>query len=145
MSWKALTNSSVLAVAVVYGLLLKIAFEAGMFGIVLATIVHISLWRYAYTVLRSIAQGRPNVPAPDAESLNPFTEWRLVVHYLFDRLIEADRAHTALELVAQCRRVSPDFNVAPATAERLAAYARTIGRHGVADGLAALSPRAPSP
>lgn len=83
MRWKALTNSSVLVVAVVYGLLLKIAFEAGPFGIVLSTIVQISLWRYAYTVLRWIAQGRANVPAPDAESLNPFTEWRLVVHYLF--------------------------------------------------------------
>lgn len=66
-------------------------------------------------------------------------------HRFVDQLIEADRAHTALELVAQCRRISRDFTVAPATAERLAAYARTIGRHGVADELAALSPRAPSP
>ena len=352
MSLKALTNSSVLVVAVVYGLLLKIAFGAGLFGIVLAVMVQVSLWRYAYSVLRAIAQGRPNVPAPDAESLNPFLEWRLLVHYAFfalafflfrttplfgdgslgglvrlagsaalvivfpasaaimgfagnpaaalnptsivgvirtmgggyarllaacaalalftelapavlgrgafvlltrdilatwgllatfaligaalrahrrefdipgermdddelrardrerewrrtldlaygsirgglvaegyrtikelltaendsvdahqwvfnhmltwqdhthalqfaqrfiDRLIEADRTHTALELVAQCRRMSRNFVVVPATAERLAGYARTIGRDGVADELAALSPRAPSP
>jgi hypothetical protein len=80
---KALTNSSVLVVAVVYGLLLKIAFGAGLFGFVLGVIVQISLWRYSYSVLRSLAQGRSNIPAPDAESLNPFTEWRLLVHYLF--------------------------------------------------------------
>jgi hypothetical protein len=76
---KAPTNSSVLVVAVVYGLLLKLAFGAGLFGFVLAVIVQISLWRYSYSVLRSLAQGRSNIPAPDAESLNPFTEWRLLV------------------------------------------------------------------
>jgi hypothetical protein len=349
---KALTNSSVLVVAIVYGVLLKIASAAGLFGLVLAVMVHLSLWRYSYAVLRSLAQGRPNVLAPDAESLNPFTEWRLVVHYFFlalaiflfrttplfgdgllgdavqlvgtgalvigfpasaaimgftgnpaaalnptniagvirtmgggyvrllaacgslmaftelvpvvlgrggfalllrdigatwgilavfaligaalrdhrgvfdipgeriddaelrqrdrerdwrrtldlaygsirsglvaegyraikellaaeadsvdvhhwvfnhmltwqeqthalqfgqrfvERLIEAGRAHTALELLAQCRRISGDFAVSAAAAERLAAYARTIGRHGVADELWPLSPRAPSP
>jgi hypothetical protein len=61
-----------------------------------------------------------------------------------ERLIEAGRAHGALELVSQCRRLSRDFAVPPTIALRLADYARTIGRHGVADELAALSPRAPS-
>jgi hypothetical protein len=95
--------------------------------------------------------------AAEAESVDAYQwvfdhmlKWQDQTHALqfaqrfAERLIDTGSAHSALELVSQCRRLSPDFAVPPVTAVRLADYARTIGRHGVADELAALSPRAPS-
>ncbi|HLF10596.1 MAG TPA: hypothetical protein VJA26_05225 [Gammaproteobacteria bacterium] len=62
-----------------------------------------------------------------------------------ERLIEAGREINALELVAQCRRLSRDFAVPAQSAARLAEYARAIGRHGTADELADFSRRVPHP
>jgi hypothetical protein len=82
---------------------------------------------------------------------NRMLEWEDQAHALgfasrfIERLVAAGREHGALDLIAQCRRLQRDFTAPPAAAARLAQYARTIGRHGVADELAALSPRAPLP
>jgi hypothetical protein len=78
-----LFNSSVLTVAVVYGLLLWLAGMAGLFGLMLEILLLSSLWRYSYVVLRHIAQGRKHIPSPDVDTLNPVSEWRLVVHLSF--------------------------------------------------------------
>jgi hypothetical protein len=84
---RPLANSSVLAVAAVYGVLLWLAERAGLFGIVLLMFVSLSLWRYSYAVLRIIAQGRTFIPAPDVETMNPVGEIRLVLHFCFFGLL----------------------------------------------------------
>jgi hypothetical protein len=60
------------------------------------------------------------------------------------RLIEEGLLHTALELADQCGRLTPSFALAPEDVARLVAYARSIGRHRVADELAAFA-AAPTP
>lgn len=89
MKWLApLANPAVLVTAVVYGILVMLATRAGLFGIWLLVLVAASLWRYAYTILGSVAQGRNELPAPDIESMNPVGDWRVVVHFiLFSTLI----------------------------------------------------------
>ena len=81
MNLRTLGNSSVLAVALTYGLLLRLAFSAGLFGFLLAVLVLLSLWRYAYAVLRGIAQGRTSIPPPGPETMNPVGELTLIVHF----------------------------------------------------------------
>jgi hypothetical protein len=73
------------------------------------------------------------------------------------RLVEEKRDQAALDLIQQCRRLSPTFEVPPAAAAQLSGYARAVGRPKLADDLAAaasaasaaaspaVSPRAPSP
>jgi hypothetical protein len=53
------------------------------------------------------------------------------------RLIEEKREPAALDLIQQCRRLSPTFDVPPEVAAKLSAYARTVGRPKLADELAA--------
>lgn len=82
---------------------------------------------------------------------NRMLEWEDRSHALelarrfIERLVEGGHELGALDLVAQCRRLQHDFAAPPVAAARLAEYARTIGRHGMADELAALSPHAPHP
>ena len=79
------------------------------------------------------------------------------------RLIEEKRESAALDLIQQCRRLSPTFEVPPEIAAKLSTYARTVGRPKLAEDLAgaassataspaetsaatpAVNPRAPSP
>jgi hypothetical protein len=73
------------------------------------------------------------------------------------RLVDEKRGQAALDLVQQCQRLSPTFEVPPEAAAPLSAYARAVGRPKLADDLAAaasaasaaaspaVSPRAPSP
>lgn len=61
------------------------------------------------------------------------------------RLVGEQREREALELIVQCRRLSTTFEIPPEVAAPLSAYARTMGRPKLADDLAAVSPRAPSP
>jgi hypothetical protein len=61
------------------------------------------------------------------------------------RLLEEKRERAALDLFVQCRRALPTFDVSPEVAGPLSAYARALGRPKLADDLAALSPRAPTP
>jgi hypothetical protein len=61
------------------------------------------------------------------------------------RLLEQKRDREALELVVQCRKLSPTFDLPSDVVAPLSAYARTIGRPRLAEDLAALSPRAPTP
>lgn len=82
MNHGLLTNSTLLVAAVFYGVLLALAAAATIFGIWLAFILLLSLWRYAYEVLRMAARGKRVIPAPDAESLNPVGDWRLVAHFI---------------------------------------------------------------
>jgi hypothetical protein len=53
------------------------------------------------------------------------------------RLIEEGKQYQALELFDQCRRIAPEFALTADTRTALHDYARTIGRHRIADELAA--------
>ncbi len=53
-----------------------------------------------------------------------------------ERLIASRREHAALDLVRQCRRISPEFTLPADAVAKLVAYARGIGRDGLADELA---------
>jgi uncharacterized membrane protein len=55
---------------------------AGLLGLWLGIVISLSLWRHCYTVLRSIAQGRRNIPTPEPKSLNPAGEFGLVWHFV---------------------------------------------------------------
>ena len=52
------------------------------------------------------------------------------------RLLQERRPYPALELFEQCRRMSPAFELPAETRAVLGDYARTIGRHRLADELA---------
>jgi hypothetical protein len=80
-------NSTILVVAVVYGVLLQIASQAGLFGVMLWYMVSLSLCRYGYAVLRDVARGRPRLPPPGPETMNPFTELSLALHFTFFALL----------------------------------------------------------
>jgi hypothetical protein len=55
------------------------------------------------------------------------------------RLWDEGRKHDALELAQRCRKLSPSFVPPPAFTAELAAYARELGRHRLADDLAELA------
>jgi hypothetical protein len=52
-----------------------------------------------------------------------------------ERLLGAGLQHEALDLFASCRRKSAQFAIAEQSSRQLASYARSIGRHGIADEL----------
>lgn len=52
-----------------------------------------------------------------------------------ERLVEAGDVHEALDIVARCRRLSERFHVGREPSLTLAAYARSIGRHALAEDL----------
>jgi len=79
---KLLADSSLIVAAAFYGVLLTLAAAAGLFGIWLGFFLLLSLWRFAYSVLRVAAQGKHRIPPPEIESLNPFAEFRLVLHFI---------------------------------------------------------------
>jgi hypothetical protein len=76
-------HPTVLVVAASYGLLLRVAIEAGLLGIPLRVMVSLSLWRYSYEVLRQVARGSRHLPPPGIESMNPVGEFSLVLHFAF--------------------------------------------------------------
>jgi hypothetical protein len=80
-------NSTLIVVATVYGILLQIATQAGLFGFLLLCMVSLSLCRYGYAVLRDVARGRPRLPPPGPETTNPFTELSLALHFAFFALL----------------------------------------------------------
>ena len=61
------------------------------------------------------------------------------------RLVEEKREQAALDLIQQCRRLSPTFEVPREAAVHLSAYARSIGRPKLAEDLAAASAASPVP
>lgn len=64
---------------------------------------------------------------------------------LVETLLERGEPYEALELVTRCRRYSASFELSPAVAASLAEFARSIGRDGIADELAAGARGAPRP
>jgi len=54
---------------------------------------------------------------------------------LIERRIAAGQLYEALELLTRCRRLAPGFTVSAEAAAALAAFARSVGRHGLADEL----------
>ena len=65
---------------------------------------------------------------------NKATVLRFATGYI-ERLRDAGLVHEALDLFAKCRRASASFSIEPGLANTLADYARSIGRHGIADEL----------
>ena len=53
------------------------------------------------------------------------------------RLWEEGRKVDALELTQRCRKLSPKFVLPPAVMTEFAEYARSLGRHRLADELSA--------
>jgi hypothetical protein len=85
--FSALGNPTVIVVAVVYGLLLRLAAGAGLFGMLLWILVMLSLWRYGYSVLRHVARGWNHFPPPGIETMNPFGEFAVIFHSLLFSLL----------------------------------------------------------
>ena len=83
VKFSALANPTVIVVAVVYGVLLRLASGAGLFGILLGVLVMLSLWRFGYSVLRHVAAGWGHFPPPGIETMNPFGEFAVIFHSLF--------------------------------------------------------------
>lgn len=83
MNWAILKEPTIIATSIVYGILGWIALKAGMFGIWLGLLLFVSYWRYSYSVLRAVAQGRKRIPPPDIDSMNPIGHWYLLSHFLF--------------------------------------------------------------
>jgi hypothetical protein len=83
VNWKILRNGTLLVTSVVYGVLLAIASTAGIFGIWLLLLVSLSVWRYAYALLRHVARGADaHIPAPGIETMNPVGEMMLIWHFI---------------------------------------------------------------
>src|SRR5688572_18674387 len=83
IDFKPLANTTVIVVATVYALALPVALFAGVYGLFLTAMILLSLWRYSYTVLRHVARGWKHFPPPDMESMNPFSGFAVVFHYVF--------------------------------------------------------------
>lgn len=93
MNWKnelaPLLNLAVVVVSVTYGalhgfaVLLSVAGLPGTaIGLVIRSLLWLSTLRYAYTVLRQVAQGHHELETPDTNALNPLAEIPLVVHFV---------------------------------------------------------------
>jgi hypothetical protein len=82
IGFRALGNSTVIVVAVVYGVLLRLGGGAGLFGMLLTIMVTLSLWRFGYAVLRHVARGWNHFPPPGIETMNPFGEFAVIFHSL---------------------------------------------------------------
>lgn len=87
MNLKPIWNPTFLVVAVVYGIVLTIAAQAGLFGVVLRVMITLSLWRYAYQALHDVARGRTFITPPGIETTNPFGELSLALHFAFFGLL----------------------------------------------------------
>ena len=83
MNWAIVKEPTIIATAAVYGLLAWIASQAGLFGLWLGILLFVSLWRYCYTVLLSVAQGHSRIPPPDIDSMNPIGVWAWFLHWFF--------------------------------------------------------------
>jgi hypothetical protein len=73
-------NSTILLTAAVYGVVLWIALNARLFGFAIGFMIALSLFRFAYHVLREVALGRKYITPPDLESTNPVSETSLALH-----------------------------------------------------------------
>ena len=91
MDLKPIFNSTLLFTAVVYGFVLWIAERANViklgpgwiglgFGFLIGYMITLSLFRFAYHVLREVALGRKYITPPDLESTNPVAETTLALH-----------------------------------------------------------------
>jgi len=84
---RPLGNSTLLVVAATYGVLLQIAAQAGILGFLLGYMVSLSLCRYGYAVLHDVARGRRVLPTPGLETMNPWTELSLALHFTLFALL----------------------------------------------------------
>lgn len=88
MDLKPIFNSTILFTAVVYGFVLwivtprSLAALAGpaLFGLVVFFMISLSIFRFAYHVLREVALGRKFITPPDLESTNPVGEFSFALH-----------------------------------------------------------------
>ncbi|HEU4617033.1 MAG TPA: hypothetical protein VFV10_03290 [Gammaproteobacteria bacterium] len=109
---------------------------------------------------RAYASIRGGLPAQGYKTINDLVESErgsaVVQQWIFERmlswedkshavafarrlvaaLLESGQDYEALEVVTRCRRVSASLALDPTAAARIAEFARSIGRHGVADELA---------
>ena len=88
MDLKPIFNPTLLITAVVYGVLLWIVTPRSLdalvgpalFGLVVFFMVSLSIFRFAYHVLREVALGRKYITPPDLESTNPVGEFSFALH-----------------------------------------------------------------
>lgn len=95
MDLKLLRNPTLAVVAVIYGILWAMAGLAGYFGIPMALVLLVSLCRYGYDLLRNAARSHKRDITPDLESLQPFGDYRVVLHAVLFALLAvlASTAH----------------------------------------------------
>lgn len=88
-----LGDTSVLLVVLVYGSGLFIGLRIELAGVPLGwplfAVLALSLVRYAYALLHATAHDRPQLPPPEADTLHPFGEWRLAVHFALFAIVLA--------------------------------------------------------
>jgi hypothetical protein len=88
MDPKPIFNATILVTAVVYGFVLwivtprSLAALAGpaLFGLVVYFMLSLSIFCFAYHVLREVALGRKYITPPDLESTNPVGEFSFAPH-----------------------------------------------------------------
>src|SRR5215831_8265283 len=89
MDPKPIFNSTLLITSVVYGVLRWIGWPngvmgvlraEGLFGFLIGFMITLSMFRFAYHVLREVALGRKYITPPDLESTNPVGESSFALH-----------------------------------------------------------------
>jgi hypothetical protein len=82
VNWAVIREPTIVVTSAVYGVLIWICLRAGIFAIAFAPLLFVSIWRYCYAVLRTVARGHKRIPPPDVDSFNLFGEWSLFWHFV---------------------------------------------------------------
>jgi hypothetical protein len=140
VNWAIVREPTILTTALVYGVLELVSIKAGLFGIWLGILLMFSLWRYSYSVLRAVAQGRKRIPPPDIDSFNPVGDWGSLWHFVaFPGLIIATMPYQPVGMFvavlaaclfpASAAIMGLNSNLVDAFApSTLIGFARTLGR-----------------
>jgi hypothetical protein len=80
MNAKVVFNSTLLIVAVVYGVLFRVAGFMGIAGILIYALFLLSLFHFSYHLLHEVAIGRSYITPPDLESTNPVGDPSFLLH-----------------------------------------------------------------
>lgn len=140
MNWAVIREPTIIATSVVYGILIWVCLRAGIFAIAFAPLLFVSIWRYCYAVLRTVAAGHKRIPPPDVDSFNLFGEWALFWHFVafpgvvfatmpYQPLGTLAAALVAVTFPASAAMIGISASLAQAfNPAALIAFARTLGR-----------------
>jgi len=101
VSFTVIKEPTIIVTSVVYGILIWVCLRAGIFAIAFAPLLFVSIWRYCYDVLRTVARGHRRIPPPDVDSFNVLGEWALFWHFVaFPGLVFATMPYQPLGTIA---------------------------------------------